>query len=107
MIVQKSGGKGLALLALLVALAVGGAGHFMANKKFDEVEAQIQALSTKANQQASAQTAVEMPNFDNEKAQIAELSTHYQKALDRIKELENAQSGYTQQISGLQLQLQN
>lgn len=105
-IVQKSGGKGLALLALLVALAVGGAGHFMANKKFDEVEAQIQALSTKANQQASAQTAVEMPNFDNEKAQIAELSTHYQKALDRIKELENAQSGYTQQISGLQLQLQ-
>ncbi|MEG9499130.1 uroporphyrinogen-III C-methyltransferase [Mannheimia indoligenes] len=105
-IVQKSGGKGLALLALLVALAVGGAGHFMANKKFDEVEAQIQALSTKANQQASAQTAVEMPNFDNEKAQIAELSTNYQKALDRIKELENAQSGYTQQISGLQLQLQ-
>ncbi|QNS14297.1 uroporphyrinogen-III C-methyltransferase [Mannheimia bovis] len=105
-IVQKSGGKGLALLALLVALAVGGAGHFMANKKFNEVEAQIQALSSKANQQAPAQTAVEMPNFDSEKAQIAELSTNYQKALDRIKELENAQSGYTQQISGLQLQLQ-
>lgn len=105
-IVQKSGGKGLALLALLVALAVGGAGHFMANKKFNEVEAQIQALSAKANQQAPAQTAVEMPNFDSEKAQIAELSTNYQKALDRIKELENAQSGYTQQISGLQLQLQ-
>lgn len=105
-IVQKSGGKGLALLALLVALAVGGAGHFMANKKFNEVEAQIQALSAKANQQAPAQTAVEMPNFDNEKAQIAELSSNYQKALDRIKELENAQSGYTQQISGLQLELQ-
>lgn len=105
-IVQKSGGKGLALLALLVALAVGGAGHFMANKKFNEVEAQIQALSAKANQQAPAQTAVEMPNFDSEKAQIAELSTNYQKALDRIKELENAQSSYTQQISGLQLQLQ-
>ncbi|MFA9488437.1 MULTISPECIES: uroporphyrinogen-III C-methyltransferase [unclassified Mannheimia] len=105
-IVQKSGGKGLALLALLVALAVGGAGHFMANKKFNEVEAQIQALSAKANQQAPDQTAVEMPNFDNEKAQIAELSTNYQKALDRIKELENAQSSYTQQINGLQLQLQ-
>ncbi|QLB16697.1 HemX protein [Mannheimia varigena] len=106
MIVQKSGGKGLALLALLVALAVGGAGHFMTNKKFDEMEAQIQALSAKSDQQASTQTVVEMPNFDNEKAQIVELSTNYQKALERIEELENTQSGYTQQISGLQLQLQ-
>lgn len=105
-IVQKSGGKGLALLALLVALAVGGAGHFMTNKKFDEMEAQIQALSAKSDQQASTQTVVEMPNFDNEKAQIVELSTNYQKALERIEELENTQSGYTQQISGLQLQLQ-
>lgn len=105
-IVQKSGGKGLALLALLVALAVSGAGHFMTNKKFDEMEAQIQALSAKSDQQASTQTVVEMPNFDNEKAQIVELSTNYQKALERIEELENTQSGYTQQISGLQLQLQ-
>lgn len=49
-VVQKSGGKGLALVALLVALAVGGAGHYMANKKFAEVESQIQAVSAKANQ---------------------------------------------------------
>lgn len=105
-IVQKSGGKGLALLALLVALAVGGAGHFMSNKKFNEVEAQIEAVSAKASQQASTQTAVEMPNFDNEKAQITELATNYQKALERINQLETAQSGYTQKINGLQLQLQ-
>ncbi|HGO5853900.1 TPA: uroporphyrinogen-III C-methyltransferase [Mannheimia haemolytica] len=103
---QKSGGKGLALLALLVALAVGGAGHYMANKKFAEVESQLQAVAAKAGQQNSAQTAIEMPNFDNEKAQLAELSTQYQKALERINQLETAQTGYTQQISGLQLQLQ-
>lgn len=102
---QKSGGKGLALLALLVAIAVGGAGHYMANKKFAEVESQIQAVSAKTNQQAT-QTTVEMPNFENEKAQIAELVTEYQKAVDRIKALEAAQNGYTQQISSLQLQLQ-
>lgn len=103
---QKSGGKGLALLALLVALAVGGAGHYMANKKFAEVESQLQSVAAKAGQQNSAQTAIEMPNFDNEKAQLAELSTQYQKALERINQLETAQTGYTQQISGLQLQLQ-
>lgn len=102
---QKSGGKGLALLALLVAIAVGGAGHYMANKKFAEVESQIQAVSAKTNQQAT-QTTVEMPNFENEKAQIAELVTEYQKAVDRIKALEATQNGYTQQISSLQLQLQ-
>ncbi len=104
-VVQKSGGKGLALVALLVALAVGGAGHYMANKKFAEVESQIQAVSAKANQ-PTTQTMVEMPNFENEKAQIAELVTEYQKALERIKALETAQNGYTQQISSLQLQLQ-
>lgn len=102
---QKSGGKGLGLLALLVAIAVGGAGHYMANKKFAEVESQIQAVSAKTNQPAT-QTTVEMPNFENEKAQIAELVTEYQKAVDRIKALEAAQNGYTQQISSLQLQLQ-
>lgn len=103
---QKSGGKGLALLALLVALAVGGAGHFMANKKFGEVEAQMQALSDKVNQQALAKPSVELPNFENEKAEIAELSMSYQKALDRIKELENAQSDYAQLVNGLQLQVE-
>ncbi|QTM00367.1 uroporphyrinogen-III C-methyltransferase [Mannheimia sp. ZY171111] len=103
---QKSGGKGLALLALLVALAVGGAGHFMANKKFGEVEAQMQALSDKVNQQALAKPSVELPNFENEKAEIAELSMNYQKALYRIKELENAQSDYAQLVNGLQLQVE-
>lgn len=103
---QKSGGKGLALLALLVAIAVGGAGHFLTNKKFAEVDTQIQTVSAKVNQQIPVQTAVEIPNFDNEKAQIAELAVNYQKALERISQLENAQSGYMQQISSLQLQLQ-
>lgn len=103
---QKSGGKGLALLALLVALAVGGAGHFMANKKLGEVEAQMQALSDKVNQQALAQPSVELPNFESEKVEIAELSMSYQKALDRIKELENAQSDYAQLVNSLQLQVQ-
>lgn len=104
---QKSGGKGLALLALLVALAVGGAGHFMTNKKFAEIESQIQTISNKVNNQSSvSQTAVEIPNFDSEKAQISELATNYQKALQRIDQLETEQSSYTQKINGLQLQLQ-
>lgn len=78
----------------------------MANKKFGEVEAQMQALSDKVNLQGLAKPSVELPNFENEKAEIAELSMNYQKALDRIKELENAQSDYAQLVNGLQLQVE-
>lgn len=105
-IVQKSGGKGLAALALLVALAVGGAGHFMTNKKFAEVESNLQAVAEKANQEIPLQTKIDIPNFDAEKVQITALTENYQKALDRIEQLENQQKGYSQQIQNLQLQLQ-
>lgn len=105
-IVQKSGGKGLAALALLVAIAVGGAGHFLTNKKFAEVEAEMQKISAKAEQQLPLQTKADIPNFDAEKAQLSTLTENYQKALDRITQLESQQTGYTQQIQNLQLQLQ-
>lgn len=105
-IVQKSGGKGLAALALLVALAVGGAGHFMTNKKFAEVESNLQAVAEKANQEIPLQTKIDIPNFDAEKVQITALTENYQKALDRIEQLENQQKSYSQQIQNLQLQLQ-
>lgn len=107
---QKSGGKAIAVLALLIALGIGGAGHFFANKKFSEVEAQIEALKQQVGNvkitSTSTQTAVELPNFDAEKAQLAQLTTDYQKSLEKIALLEREQSNYTQQINGLQLQLQ-
>ncbi|WGE89723.1 uroporphyrinogen-III C-methyltransferase [Actinobacillus arthritidis] len=101
-IVQKSGGKAIGLLALLVAIAVGGAGHYMANKKFAEVEQQMAKIAG----QPSSVTPTDMPNFDAEKAQLAELATSYQKALERISQLEQEQATYTNQINGLKTQLQ-
>ncbi|WGE66585.1 uroporphyrinogen-III C-methyltransferase [Actinobacillus equuli subsp. haemolyticus] len=100
-IVQKSGGKGIAFLALLVAIAVGGAGHYMANKKFNEVEQQIAQLAGKP-----VETLGELPTFEAEKAQLAELTGNYQKALERITQLEQEQSSYSSQIANLQTQLQ-
>lgn len=102
-VVQKSGGKGIALLALLVAIAVGGAGHYLANQKFTDVEQQIAKL---AGQQPVSSPQIEIPNFDAEKAQIAELGSSYQKALERIGQLEQEQSNYLSQINGLKTQLQ-
>lgn len=103
---KKSGGKGIAVLALLIALGIGGAGHFFANKKFAEVEAQLQAVEQKAMQNQPLQTAVELPSFEAEKAQIAKLVGDYQQSLARVEQLEKAQTAYTQQIQQLQAQIQ-
>ncbi|WP_018652499.1 uroporphyrinogen-III C-methyltransferase [Actinobacillus capsulatus] len=100
-VVQKSGGKGIAFLALLVAIAVGGAGHYMANKKFSEVEQQIAQLVDKP-----VETLGEVPTFEAEKAQLAELTDNYQKTLERITQLEQEQLSYSSQIANLQTQLQ-
>lgn len=105
---QKSGGTGIALLALLVALGVGGAGYFFGNQKFVEMDSQIKALSQKVAQapQTVAAAPVAVPNFDAEKAQIAQLSTAYQQASTRVEQLEKEQNAYKQQINALQQQVQ-
>ncbi|WP_373767852.1 uroporphyrinogen-III C-methyltransferase [Glaesserella sp.] len=103
---QQSGGKAIALLALLVALGVGGLGHYLATGKFSQVEQQISALSKQVGQLPSTQQSVELPNFDAEKSQIAQLETAYQKSLERIAQLEREQATYMQQINSLQTQIQ-
>lgn len=101
---RPSSGKGIAVLALLIALGIGGAGHFLANKKFAEVEAQLQAVAQSTHSQT--QSVAEQPNFEAEKAQIATLAGDYQQSLSRIAELEKSQTAYTQQIQQLQAQIQ-
>ncbi|MDH2997111.1 HemX protein [Pasteurellaceae bacterium LFhippo2] len=104
---KKSGGTGIALLALLVALGVGAAGHYLANNKFSQVEQQIASIAKRANEiQPVAQAAVEIPSFDAEKAQIAQLVSEYKKSQDRVSELERQQQIYTNQINDLQVKIQ-
>lgn len=101
-VIVKKGGTGIALLALLVALGIGGAGYYFGSQKLVEVENQLQQLAQKASQQAP----LEQASFDKEKAQINELATDYEKAQARIAQLEQEQSSYSNQIVGLQSQIQ-
>ncbi|MDG6799950.1 uroporphyrinogen-III C-methyltransferase [Glaesserella parasuis] len=103
---QSSGGKALSLLAILIALGVGATGYFFDNQKFAQLDTQIQALQAKATQNQPEQTVAEIPNFDEEKVKIAKLTQDYQQSLDKIAQLENAQTAYTQQINALQSQIQ-
>lgn len=101
-VIVKKGGTGIALLALLVALGIGGAGYYFGSQKLVDVENQLQQLAQKASQQAP----LEQASFDKEKAQISELATAYEKAQTRIAQLEQEQSSYSNQIVGLQSQIQ-
>lgn len=101
-VIIKKGGTGIALLALLVALGIGGAGYYFGSQKLVEVENQLQQLAQKTSQQAP----LEQASFDKEKAQINELATAYEKAQARIAQLEQEQSSYSNQIVGLQSQIQ-
>ena len=103
---KKSGGSTLALVALLVALGIGGAGHYLTNNKFASVEQQIVALKTELTQTQPLQTTVELPNFDAEKVKIGQLEADYRQSLERISQLELAQGHYLQQIKQLQGEIQ-
>lgn len=110
-VIVKKSGTGLSLLALLVALGVGGAGYFFGNQKVAELEAKIAALANLPAPSVPAAPAaeaakIELPTFEAEKAQISKLEADYQQAQQKIAELERSQQGYTSQISQLQLQLQ-
>lgn len=113
---QKSGGKGIALLALLVALGIGGAGYYFGLQKFNateqrlndmqaNVQQQIQQFTSRVATTEGTQTAVEMPTFEAEKAQLAKLAGQYQQALEQISQLSHQQAMNEKQVSSLQAQL--
>lgn len=101
-VVVKKGGSAIGLLALLVALAVGGAGYYFGSEKLAEVNAQIQGLAKVATSTEGTQAV----DFSQEKAQLDELSSNYAKAQERIAQLEKEQSSYTSQILALQTQVE-
>nr|WP_314739257.1 uroporphyrinogen-III C-methyltransferase [uncultured Haemophilus sp.] len=101
-VVVKKGGTAMGLLALFVALAVGGAGYYFGSEKLAEVNAQIQGLAKVATSTEGTQAV----DFSQEKAQLAELTSNYEKAQSRITQLEKEQTAYTSQILALQTQVE-
>ena len=100
-VVVKKSGTAIGLLALFVALAVGSAGYYFGAEKLAEVNTQLQAL-TKV---ASAENTIQAVDFSKEKAQLDELVGSYDKALERIAQLEKEQGAYSSQILALQTQV--
>lgn len=71
-VVKKRGGAGIALLALLVALGVGGAGYYFGLQQVEQIQQKLTALESKMAQQ-SVVSASDIPSFDQERQQIGQL----------------------------------
>lgn len=94
-VVVKKGGTAIALLALLVALGIGGAGYYFGQQKIDEIQQKLTALS---------QPTTSVQTEDNEKL-LATLEEHKQALTQKIELLEHELASKDHSIQGLQAQV--
>lgn len=103
-VVVKKGGTGLALLALLIALGLGGAGYYFGQQQVDKMQQKLTALESKVAQQVLAQP-VDLPSFDKERQQIEQLVATSSASVEKLAQLKSELTIKDQAISALQTQI--
>lgn len=87
-IVKKSG-TGLSLLALLVALGLGGAGYYFGQLETNKIQQKLTVLE----QQIEQKTAIELPklpDFEQESQKIAQLENRFQAIEQKLPEIDRS-----------------
>ena len=104
--VVKKSGTGLSLLAILIALGVGGAGYYFGQQKVDEFQQKLTALEAQINNKtvvsAPAQSAQEVKFDTTQLAQLESANKATQNKIAQVEELINAKS---HELVGLQSQI--
>lgn len=88
LIVKKSG-TGLSLLALLVALGLGGAGYYFGQLERNDIQQKLTVLK----QQIEQKTAIELPklpDFEQESQKIAQLENRFQAIEQKLPEIDRS-----------------
>lgn len=88
LIVKKSG-TGLSLLALLVALGLGGAGYYFGQLETNKIQQKLTVLE----QQIEQKTAIELPklpDFEQESQKIAQLENRFQAIEQKLPEIDRS-----------------
>ena len=101
--VVKKSGTGLSLLAILIALGVGGAGYYFGPQKVDEFQQKLTALETQINNKTVVSAPAQEVKFDT--TQLAQLESANKATQNKIAQVEELINAKSHELVGLQSQI--
>ncbi len=106
-VVVKKGGAGLALLALLVALGVGGAGYYFGQQEVEKINQKMTALESQIGKTAAESASNPPPNIAQDNEQLTKLVNGLKTTDEKLAVLERSLSDKETALSALQTQVTN
>ncbi|NBI42311.1 HemX protein [[Haemophilus] felis] len=100
-VVIKKGGTGLALLAILIALGMGGAGFYFGQQQVEDIQQKILSL----DQKVGMTTVDEKSNFDTELQQLETLKEATTTTQEKLNTLQQLLDQKEQTLASLQQQI--
>ena len=101
--VVKKSGTGLSLLAILIALGVGGAGYYFVQQKVDEFQQKLTALEAQINNKTVVSAPAQEVKFDT--TQLAQLESANKATQNKIAQVEELINAKSHELVGLQSQI--
>ena len=101
--VVKKSGTGLSLLAILIALGVGGAGYYFGQQQVDEFQQKLTALEAQINNKTVVSAPDQEVKFDT--TQLAQLESANKATQNKIAQVEELINAKSHELIGLQSQI--
>ena len=101
--VVKKSGSGLSLLAILIALGVGGAGYYFGKQQVDEFQQKLTALEAQINNKTVVSAPAQEVKFDT--TQLAQLESANKATQNKIAQVEELINAKSHELVGLQSQI--
>ena len=101
--VVKKSGTGLSLLAILIALGVGGAGYYFGKQQVDEFQQKLTALEAQINNKTVVSGPAQEVKFDT--TQLAQLESANKATQNKIAQVEELINAKSHELVGLQSQI--
>ena len=101
--VVKKSGTGLSLLAILIALGVGGAGYYFGQQQVYEFQQKLTALEAQINNKTVVSAPAQDVKFDT--TQLTQLESANKATQDKIAQVEELINAKSHELVGLQSQI--
>ena len=101
--VVKKSGTGLSLLAILIALGVGGASYYFGQQQVDEFQQKLTALEAQINNKTVVSAPAQEVKFDT--TQLAQLESANKATQNKIAQVEELINAKSHELVGLQSQI--